>query len=148
MPSPPASASSPSCVARSPSCPRARSPTTARSSTTCGFIDSHRRRVRAAGVPARGRRADRACRAPGAFMPDHTAARRAPLEGVRVLDLTRLLPGPLATQHLADYGADVIKVEDTGAGDYARTMGAMGGDTSWFYQVVNRNKRSLRLDLK
>ena len=81
-------------------------------------------------------------------MQDQTAARRAPLEGVRVLDLTRLLPGPLATQHLADYGADVIKVEDTGAGDYARTMGAMGGDTSWFYQVVNRNKRSLRLDLK
>ena len=81
-------------------------------------------------------------------MQDQTAARRAPLEGVRVLDLTRLLPGPLATQHLADYGADVIKVEDTGIGDYARTMGAMGGDASWFYQVVNRNKRSLRLDLK
>lgn len=81
-------------------------------------------------------------------MQDQTTAPRAPLEGVRVLDLTRLLPGPLATQHLADYGAEVIKVEDTGAGDYARTMGAMGGDTSWFYQVVNRNKHSLRLDLK
>lgn len=81
-------------------------------------------------------------------MQDQTAARGAPLEGVRVLDLTRLLPGPLATQHLADYGAEVIKVEDTGAGDYARTMGAMGGETSWFYQVVNRNKQSLRLDLK
>lgn len=76
------------------------------------------------------------------------ASARAPLAGVRVLDLTRLLPGPLATQHLSDYGAEVIKVEDTGAGDYARTMGAMGGDTSWFYQVVNRNKRSLRVDLK
>ena len=73
---------------------------------------------------------------------------RLPLAGVRVLDLTRLLPGPLATQHLADYGADVIKIEDTGAGDYARTLGAMGGDTSYLYQVVNRNKRSLRLDLK
>ncbi len=81
-------------------------------------------------------------------MQDQTVARRAPLEGVRVLDLTRLLPGPRATQHLADYGAEVVKVEDTGAGDYARTMGAMGGDTSWFYQVVNRNKQSLRLDLK
>jgi crotonobetainyl-CoA:carnitine CoA-transferase CaiB-like acyl-CoA transferase len=81
-------------------------------------------------------------------MQDQITARRAPLEGVRVLDLTRLLPGPLATQHLADYGAEVIKVEDTGAGDYARTMGAMGGDTSWFYQIVNRNKYSLRLDLK
>lgn len=71
-----------------------------------------------------------------------------PLEGLRVLDLTRLLPGPLATQHLADYGAEVIKVEDTGAGDYARTMGAMNGDTSYFYQHVNRNKKSIRLDLK
>jgi len=74
--------------------------------------------------------------------------RARPLEGLRVLDLTRLLPGPLATQHLADYGAEVIKVEDTGAGDYARTMGAMNGDTSHFYQLVNRNKKSIRLDLK
>lgn len=74
--------------------------------------------------------------------------RPKPLDGLRVLDLTRLLPGPLATQHLADYGAEVIKVEDTGAGDYARTMGAMNGDTSYFYQIVNRGKKSLRLDLK
>ena len=76
--------------------------------------------------------------------------RPAPLHGLRVLDLTRLLPGPLATQHLADYGAEVIKIEDTGAGDYARTMGAMNGAeaTSFFYQVVNRGKKSLRLDLK
>ena len=74
--------------------------------------------------------------------------RAAPLAGLRVLDLTRLLPGPLATQHLADYGADVIKVEDTGAGDYARSMGAMRGDTSYFYRIVNRGKRSIRLDLK
>lgn len=74
--------------------------------------------------------------------------RQKPLHGLRVLDLTRLLPGPLATQHLADYGAEVIKIEDTGAGDYARTMGAMNGDTSFFYQIVNRGKKSLRLDLK
>ena len=74
--------------------------------------------------------------------------RQKPLHGLRVLDLTRLLPGPLATQHLADYGAEVIKVEDAGAGDYARTMGAMNGDTSFFYQIVNRGKQSLRLDLK
>ncbi|MDX9836341.1 MAG: CaiB/BaiF CoA-transferase family protein [Azoarcus sp.] len=71
-----------------------------------------------------------------------------PLSGLRILDLTRLLPGPLATQHLADYGAEVIKIEDTGVGDYARTMGAMAGESSFFYQVVNRNKQSLRLDLK
>ncbi|NMF90042.1 CaiB/BaiF CoA transferase family protein [Aromatoleum petrolei] len=74
--------------------------------------------------------------------------RHKPLANLRVLDLTRLLPGPLATQHLADYGAEVIKVEDTGAGDYARTMGAMNGDTSFFYQVCNRGKKSVRLDLK
>ena len=71
-----------------------------------------------------------------------------PLEGLRVLDLTRLLPGPLATQHLADHGAEVIKIEDTGAGDYARSMGPMHGESSYFFQVVNRNKKSLHLDLK
>lgn len=81
----------------------------------------------------------------GESSPD---GRRAPLDGLRVLDLTRLLPGPLATQHLADYGAEVIKIEDTGAGDYARTMGAMDGEASFFYKLVNRNKKSLRLDLK
>ncbi len=77
-----------------------------------------------------------------------SAAARPPLAGLCILDLTRLLPGPLATQHLADYGAEVIKIEDTGAGDYARTLGAMGGDNSYLYQIVNRNKKSLRLDLK
>jgi crotonobetainyl-CoA:carnitine CoA-transferase CaiB-like acyl-CoA transferase len=74
-----------------------------------------------------------------------------PLDGVRVLDLTRLLPGPMCTLYLADLGADVIKVEDTGAGDYARSLrGASAraaGTTSW-YRAINRNKRSLSLDLK
>ena len=71
-----------------------------------------------------------------------------PLTGTRVLDLTRLLPGPMASMHLADLGADVIKIEEPGGGDYGRALGPMGGDTSWFFQVVNRNKRSLQLDLK
>jgi crotonobetainyl-CoA:carnitine CoA-transferase CaiB-like acyl-CoA transferase len=71
-----------------------------------------------------------------------------PLCGVRVLDLTRLLPGPVCTLYLADLGADVVKVEDTGAGDYARTLGAAAGRVSAFYQAVNRNKRSLAIDLK
>jgi crotonobetainyl-CoA:carnitine CoA-transferase CaiB-like acyl-CoA transferase len=74
--------------------------------------------------------------------------RSKPLAGLRVLDLTRLLPGPVATQHLADLGADVVKIEDTGEGDYARTMGARPGETSAFFKLVNRNKRALRLDLK
>jgi alpha-methylacyl-CoA racemase len=58
---------------------------------------------------------------------------------VKVLDLTRLLPGPMCTLHLADLGADVIKVEDTGAGDYASAP---------VRDMVNRNKRGIRLDLK
>lgn len=62
-----------------------------------------------------------------------------PLAGVRVLDLTRLLPGPVCTLHLADLGADVIKVEDTGAGDYVPPQ---------LRALINRNKRGLRLDLK
>jgi len=77
-----------------------------------------------------------------------TESRAKPLAGLRVLDLTRLLPGPVATQHLADLGADVVKIEDTGEGDYARTMGAKPGETSAFFRLVNRNKRALRLDLK
>lgn len=72
----------------------------------------------------------------------------APLAGLRVLDLSRLLPGPVATLHLADLGADIVKIEDTGAGDYARTMGAGPDGTSWFFRAVNRNKRGLTLDLK
>ncbi len=71
-----------------------------------------------------------------------------PLAGFRVLDLTRLLPGPVCTLYLADLGADVVKVEDTGAGDYARTLGARHGGVSSFFRAVNRNKRSIALDLK
>lgn len=76
-----------------------------------------------------------------------------PLAGLRVLDLTRLLPGPVCTLHLADLGAEVIKIEgfqQRGADDYARTMGlgAAPGEDSFFFRVVNRNKRGLRLDLK
>jgi len=84
-------------------------------------------------------------------MTEPAAPGAGPLAGLRILDLTRLLPGPVATMHLADLGAEVIKIEDTGVGDYARTMGpgahAANGD-SLFFRVVNRNKKSLRLDLK
>jgi crotonobetainyl-CoA:carnitine CoA-transferase CaiB-like acyl-CoA transferase len=63
------------------------------------------------------------------------------LAGLRVLDLTRLLPGPFCSLLLADFGADVIKVEDLGAGDYARA------DPAGF-AALNRGKRSIKLDLK
>jgi crotonobetainyl-CoA:carnitine CoA-transferase CaiB-like acyl-CoA transferase len=71
-----------------------------------------------------------------------------PLAGIRVLDLTRLLPGPVATMHLADMGADVTKIEDPGAGDYARVMGPVRAEVSQFFVAVNRGKRMLRMDLK
>lgn len=75
--------------------------------------------------------------------------RSQPLTGVQVLDLSRLLPGPVCTLHLADMGADVIKVEDPEVGDYARS--AYGGTEqapSAYFLCVNRNKRGLKLDLK
>jgi len=58
------------------------------------------------------------------------------------------LPGPVCTLYLADLGADVVKVEDTGAGDYARNLFSDPGTVSSFYRSVNRNKRSVALDLK
>jgi alpha-methylacyl-CoA racemase len=75
------------------------------------------------------------------------------LEGLRVLDLTRLLPGGFCTLLLADLGADVIKVEDTGAGDYVRWAppryeGADPSAASALFLALNRGKRSVRVDLK
>ncbi len=71
-----------------------------------------------------------------------------PLAGVRVFDLSRLLPGPYASLVLADLGADVIKVEDRGGGDYLRWMPPLAGQQSGAFHALNRNKRSLALDLK
>ena len=78
------------------------------------------------------------------------------LHGLRILDLTRLLPGGFCTLLLADMGAEVLKVEDTGGGDYIRWMPPYyGGEeeqkagvASAYYLALNRNKRSMRLDLK
>ncbi|SAL72792.1 L-carnitine dehydratase/bile acid-inducible protein F [Caballeronia arvi] len=75
------------------------------------------------------------------------------LTGLRVLDLTRLLPGPVATLRLAELGADVLKIEPPGEGDYARAMlqsdaDRQSGAPSAFYRIVNRGKRQLTLDLK
>ena len=75
-------------------------------------------------------------------------SRPAPLAGIRVLDLTRLLPGPVATLHLADLGAEVIKIEDPQVGDYARTLGTGSGEDSAYFRMINRNKQGLVLDLK
>ena len=77
-----------------------------------------------------------------------SGARPKPLSGVRVLDLTRLLPGAMATLHLADLGADVVKIEDMDAGDYSRAMGRVRDGMSDSFRVLNRNKRAMRLDLK
>lgn len=72
----------------------------------------------------------------------------AALDGVRILDLTRLLPGPFASLVLADLGARVDKLEDTGAGDYTRHGVPQVGGMSTAYHALNRGKRSLALDLK
>lgn len=76
------------------------------------------------------------------------AGRPKPLAGVRVLDLTRLLPGPLCSQHLADMGADVIKIESPPTGDPMRQLGQAENQDSPLFAMLNRNKRSIRLDLK
>ncbi|MGH2898842.1 MAG: CaiB/BaiF CoA transferase family protein, partial [Solirubrobacteraceae bacterium] len=75
------------------------------------------------------------------------------LDGVRVLDLSRLLPGGFCSLLLADHGADVLKVEDTGVGDYIRwappaVEGAAPSAASALFLALNRNKRSIRIDLK
>ena len=70
------------------------------------------------------------------------------LQDVRVLDLTRLLPGPFCTLLLADLGADVIKVEDTDGGDYLRWTPPLVGEYSAMFHPLNRNKRSVALNLK
>jgi crotonobetainyl-CoA:carnitine CoA-transferase CaiB-like acyl-CoA transferase len=71
-----------------------------------------------------------------------------PLTDIRVLDLSRLLPGPFATLVLADLGAVVDKIEDTGGGDYLRHMPPLLGGQSAMFQLLNRGKRSAILDLK
>jgi glutaryl-CoA transferase len=72
-----------------------------------------------------------------------------PLSGRRILDLSRVLAGPLATQILGDLGADVIKVERPGEGDETRGWGPpfVGSDAAYFF-ALNRNKRSIEVDLK
>ena len=84
-------------------------------------------------------------------MPDHAVAQ--PLSDLRVIDLTNGIAGPYSTKLLADFGADVIKVERPGLGDYARRLGPFPGDISHpdksgLFLHLNTNKRGITLDLK
>ena len=70
-----------------------------------------------------------------------------PLAGLRVLDLTRVLAGPLATQFLGDLGAEIVKIEPP-QGDETRAFAPFVGGESHYFVGLNRNKRSLVLDLR
>src|SRR5215510_522521 len=78
----------------------------------------------------------------------HVSALADALAGIRVLDLSRLLPGPFLTMILADLGADVIKVEDPHAGDYLRQIPPSKAGVSGRFLAINRGKRSITIDLK
>ena len=70
------------------------------------------------------------------------------LEGIRVLDMSRLLPGPYCTMLMADFGAEVIKIEEPGKGDYSRSFPPFLKDFGYWHLQLNRNKKSVALDLK
>src|SRR3954465_6561744 len=72
----------------------------------------------------------------------------APLKGIRVLDFSTLLPGPLATLLLAEAGAEVIKIERPGRGDEMRSYMPKFGKDSVNFALLNQGKRSVALDLK
>ncbi|MEC9404766.1 MAG: CoA transferase, partial [Pseudomonadota bacterium] len=74
-----------------------------------------------------------------------------PLSGVRILDFTQVMLGPCATQMLADFGADVIKIERPGAGDLSRhffDVRSEEGMNNAVFSSLNRNKRSVEIDTK
>ena len=67
------------------------------------------------------------------------------LEGIRVIDLSRFLPGPMLTQFMADHGAEVIKIESVDEGEPTRAVGEMRDGVSVFFANSSRGKKSLRL---
>src|SRR5213079_1430585 len=71
-----------------------------------------------------------------------------PLAGIRVLDLTRVLAGPFCSMTLGDMGAEVIKIEEPGKGDDTRSWPPFAGGESTYFMSVNRNKKSVTLNLK
>src|SRR6266702_4730933 len=87
-------------------------------------------------VDGRGRRGSRARRG------------SRPLDGIRVLDLTRVLAGPFCSMILADMGAEVIKIEEPGKGDDTRSWPPFVEGEATYFMSVNRNKKSVTLNLK
>ena len=81
-------------------------------------------------------------------IPPSAHKRRGPLDGVRVLDLSRVLAGPFCSLILADLGAEVIKVEETGSGDQTRTIPPFVNGESHYFLAINRNKSSVALDAR
>src|SRR5271169_5994216 len=81
-------------------------------------------------------------------MATETSNRKGPLSGYRIIDVTQMLSGPMATMILGDQGADVIKVEPPGIGDLTRAMGGRKRGMSPTFAVANRNKRSVVINLK
>ncbi len=89
-------------------------------------------------------------RAPKRTTPSRTRRRRTPpqpLSGYRVVELAHHLAGPLAGQHLGDFGADVVKVETLQGEDWRRWGRMAPGGDSQLYLAINRNKRSLSVDI-
>ena len=81
--------------------------------------------------------------------PTDAKAPDLPLSGIRVVDFTQVMMGPVCTQMLGDYGADVIKIERAGAGDLSRsTFPPANGIDNPVFCSLNRNKRSVALDLR
>jgi crotonobetainyl-CoA:carnitine CoA-transferase CaiB-like acyl-CoA transferase len=82
-------------------------------------------------------------------MKTDTHANALPLDGIRVIDFTQVMMGPVCTQMLADHGADVIKIERKGAGDLSRsTFAPVAGEDNPIFCSLNRNKRSVEIDLR
>ncbi len=71
-----------------------------------------------------------------------------PLEGIRVIDFTQAYSGPFCAMHLADYGAEVIKIERYGSGDQSREWAPIKNGNSGFFATFNRGKKSLEIDLR